>query len=135
MESLNFTTHLNTDDEEEALKDMARLYERMVMRRHTNGGYDHVLTELWRQCEIWKPDLVIMYNHIACKNMSTLNGSFDDQAREHGVRLCWVEHDLMDPRTVSRKDMRSKVNEFMRTVMHAEPTDPTLIDYNDDTTW
>ncbi|MEE1353738.1 MAG: 2-hydroxyacyl-CoA dehydratase family protein [Acutalibacteraceae bacterium] len=135
MESLNFTKHLNTDDEEEALKDMARLYERMVMRRHTNGGYDHVLTELWRQCEIWKPDLVIMYNHIACKNMSTLNGSFDDQAREHGVRLCWVEHDLMDPRTVSRKDMRSKVNEFMRTVMHAEPTDPTLIDYNDDTTW
>lgn len=135
MESLNFTKHLNTDDPEKALEDMSRLYERMVMRRHTNGGYDHVLTELWRQCEIWKPDMVVMYQHIACKNMSTLQGAFDEQAREHGVHLIWVPHDLMDPRTVSRKDMRSNVNEFMRTVMHATPTDPTLVDYNDDTTW
>ncbi len=135
MESLNFTKHLNTTDEEEALKDMSRLYERMVMRRHTNGGYDHVLTELWRQCEIWNVQIVIMYQHVACKNMSTLQGMFDDQARERGIKLIWVEHDLMDPRTVSRKDMRSKVNEFMYTVMGEEPCDASLIDYNDDTTW
>ena len=51
MESLNYTKHLNTTDETEALRDMARLYERMVMRRHTNGGYHNVVTELWRQCE------------------------------------------------------------------------------------
>ena len=135
MESLNFTKPLETEDPEEALKDMARLYERMVMRRHTNGGYDHVLTELWRQVEIWKPDIVIMYQHVSCKNMSTLNGLFDEQAREHGVRLIWIEHDLMDPRTVSRKDMRSKVNEYMRTVMREEPIDPSLVDFEDDASW
>ena len=135
MESLNFTKPLETEDPEEALKDMARLYERMVMRRHTNGGYDHVLTELWRQVEIWKPDIVIMYQHVSCKNMSTLNGLFDDQAREHGVRLIWIEHDLMDPRTVSRKDMRAKVNEYMRTVMREEPLDPSLVDFEDDASW
>ena len=135
MESLNFTKPLETEDKEEALKDMARLYERMVMRRHTNGGYDHVLTELWRQVEAWKPDLVIMYQHVSCKNMSTLNGLFEDQAREHGVRLIWIEHDLMDPRTVSRKDMRSKVNEYMRTVMREEPLDPSLVDFEDDASW
>ncbi len=133
MESLNFTKPLETEDKEEALRDLCRLYERMVMRRHTNGGYDHVLTELWRQVEAWKPDLVIMYQHVSCKNMSTLNGLFDDQAREHGVRLIWIEHDLMDPRTVSRKDMRSKVNEYMRTVMREEPIDPSLVDFDDET--
>jgi len=135
MESLNFTRPLNTDDPELALQDLCRLYERMVMRRHTNGGYDHVLTELWRQVEMWKPDLVIMYQHVSCKNMSTLNGLFDDQAREHGVKLIWIEHDLMDPRTVSRKDMRGKVNEFMRTVMREEPIDPSLIDFEDAASW
>ena len=135
MESLNFTKPLETEDKEEALRDMARLYERMVMRRHTNGGYDHVLTELWRQVEAWKPDIVIMYQHVSCKNMSTLNGLFEDQAREHGVRLIWIEHDLMDPRTVSRKDMRSKVNEYMRTVMREEPLDPSLVDFEDDASW
>lgn len=131
MEGLNFTKHLNTTDPEEALKDMSRLYERMVMRRHTNGGYDHVLTELWRQVEIWKPEIVIMYQHVSCKNMSTMQGLFDDQARERGIRLIWIEHDLMDPRTVSRKNMRSKVNEYMRTVMGEEPIDPSLEDFDD----
>ena len=134
MEGLNFTKHLNTSDPEEALRDMSRLYERMVMRRHTNGGYMHVVDELWRQVEIWRPEIVIMYQHVSCKNMSTLQGLFDDQAREHGVRLIWIEHDLMDPRTVSRKDMRSRVNNYMYTVMKEEPIDPSLVDFDDDET-
>ena len=135
MESLNFTKPLETEDPEEALKDLCRLYERMVMRRHTNGGYDHVVTELWRQCEAWHVDFVLMYQHVACKNMATVQGLFEDQARERGIKLCWVTHDLMDPRTVSRKDMRAAANEFMRTVMRAEPVDPSLVDFEDDTTW
>ena len=135
MESLNFTKPLETEDREEALKDLARLYERMVMRRHTNGGYDHVVTELWRQCELWNVDFVLMYQHVSCKNMATVQGLFEDQARERGIKLLWCSHDLMDPRTVSRKDMRAEVNEFMRTVMKAEPVDPSLLDFEDDTTW
>ena len=134
MEGLNFTKHLNTSDPEEALRDMARLYERMVMRRHTNGGYQHVVDELWRQVDIWRPEIVIMYQHVSCKNMSTLQGLFDDQAREHGVRLIWIEHDLMDPRTVSRKDMRARVNNYMYTVMQEEPIDPSLVEFDDETT-
>ena len=47
----------------------------------------------------------------------------------------WVEHDLMDPRTVSRKDMRGRVNNYMVNVMHAEPVDATLIDIDDEVTW
>ena len=135
MESLNYTKPLETEDPDKALQDLARLYERMVMRRHTNGGYDHVLTELWRQCEAWNVDFVLMYQQVSCKNMATVQGLFEDQARERGIKLLWVEHDLMDPRTVSRRDMRERVNEFMRTVMRAEPVDPSLCDFEDDTSW
>ncbi|MBR1758438.1 MAG: 2-hydroxyacyl-CoA dehydratase, partial [Lachnospiraceae bacterium] len=73
--------------------------------------------------------------HVSCKNMATVQGLFEDQARERGIKLLWVEHDLMDPRTVSRRDMRERVNEFMRTVMRAEPVDPSLCDFEDDTSW
>ena len=132
MESLNFTKPLETEDKEEALRDLARLYERMVMRRHTNGGYQHVVDELWKQCEIWDVDIIIMYQNVACKNMATVQGILDDQAREQNRKMIWIEHDLMDPRTVSRRQMRDKVNEFMRTVMHAEPVDPTLVDFEDE---
>ena len=132
MESLNFTKPLETEDKEEALRDLGRLYERMVMRRHTNGGYQHVVDELWKQCEIWDVDIIIMYQNVACKNMATVQGILDDPAREQNRKMIWIEHDLMDPRTVSRRQMRDKVNEFMRTVMHAEPVDPTLVDFEDE---
>ena len=46
--------------------------------------------------------------------------------------MIWIEHDLMDPRTVSRKTMRDKVNEYMRTVMRAEPVDVSLLEFDDD---
>ena len=132
MESLNFTKPLETEDKEEALRDLGRLYERMVMRRHTNGGYQHVVDELWKQCEIWDVDIIIMYQNVACKNMATVQGILDDQGRERGYDLIWIEHDLMDPRTVSRRTMRDKVNEYMRTVMNAEPVDPSLVEFEDE---
>ena len=132
MESLNFTKPLETEDKEEAMRDLARLYERMVMRRHTNGGYQNVVDELWRQCEDWNAKLIIMYQNVACKNMATVQGILDDQGRERGYDLIWVEHDLMDPRTVSRRTMRDKVNEFMRTVKNAEPVDPSLVEFEDE---
>ena len=132
MESLNFTKPLETEDKEEALRDLARLYERMVMRRHTNGGYQNVVDELWKQCEDWNAKLIIMYQNVACKNMATVQGVLDDQGRERGYDLIWVEHDLMDPRTVSRRTMRDKVNEYMRTVMKAEPVDPSLLEFEDE---
>ena len=132
MESLNFTKQLETEDKEEALRDLGRLYERMVMRRHTNGGYQHVVDELWKQCEIWNVDIIIMYQNVACKNMATVQGILDDQAREQNRKMIWIEHDLMDPRTVSRKTMRDKVNEYMRTVMKAEPVDPSLVEFEDE---
>ena len=132
MESLNFTKHLETEDKEEAMRDLARLYERMVMRRHTNGGYQNVVDELWKQCEDWNAKLIIMYQNVACKNMATVQGILDDQGRERGYDLIWVEHDLMDPRTVSRRTMRDKVSEYMRTVMRAEPFDPSLVDFDDE---
>ena len=132
MESLNFTKPHETEDKEEALRDLARLYERMVMRRHTNGGYHNVVTELWRQCEAWDAKLIIMYQNVACKNMATVQGLLDDQGRERGYDLIWIEHDLMDPRTVSRRTMRDKVNEYMRTVKNAEPVDPSLVEFEDE---
>ena len=105
MESLNFTKPLETEDPELALLELARLYERMVMRRHTNGGYQNVVDELWRQCEAWNANIIIMYQNVACKNMATVQGILDEQGRERGYHLIWIEHDLMDPRTVSRKTM------------------------------
>ena len=73
-----------------------------------------------------------MYQNVACKNMATLQGVLDYQARERNQRMIWIEHDLMDPRTVSRRTMRDKVSNYMRTVMNEEPVDESLVDFEDD---
>ncbi len=46
-------------------------------------------------------NIVIMYDHVSCKNVGGLHGLFEDQARERGIHLIWIPHDVMDPRTVS----------------------------------
>ncbi|MBK5253613.1 MAG: 2-hydroxyacyl-CoA dehydratase [Peptostreptococcaceae bacterium] len=122
-------------DEKQAMVDMAKSYERMMMRSHTNGGYANSLDECWKMCEKFNTNIVIMYDHVSCKNVGGLHGLYEDQARERGIHLIWVPHDLMDPRTVSRKAMRDAMNNYMINVFREKPLDPTLIDYDDNLTW
>ena len=98
-------------------------------------GYQNVVDELWRICEEFNADTVIMYDQISCKGMDGLNGIFDDQARERNINFIWVAQDLMDPRTISRRDMREQINKYMTTVLQEEPVDPTLVDFDDTLAW
>ncbi len=135
METMISYLEISADDKEQALRDLAKTYQRSIMRKHTKGGYRNVVDELWRIVEEYRVDTVIMYDQISCKGMDGLNGIFDDQAREHNVHFIWVKQDLMDPRTISRRDMRDQVNQYMQTVLQEEPVDPTLLDFEDDLAW
>ena len=135
MESMLSYHFYHIGDQEAALEDMAKAYERMMMRSHSNGGYVNALDECWKMCEKFNANIVIMYDHVSCKNFGGLHGLFEDQARERGIHLIWVQHDLMDPRTVSRKAMRDSVNKYMANVFREKPLDPTYVDYADELTW
>ncbi len=95
------------------------------MRRHTNGGYQNVVDELWRQCEAWNTNIIIMYQNVACKNMATVQGILDEQGRERGYHLIWIEHDLMDPRTVSPQD-HARQGQRVHAHGHARRADRSL---------
>lgn len=118
-------------DKEKALLDMAHLYMNMTMRNRSNGGYEVGVNDLWRFCESFNADMVIMYEHIGCKAMSGYHGIFEEQARERGIHLVWVTHGLMDPRNASRRDMRTEVNRYMRSVLREEPLDASLENVED----
>jgi hypothetical protein len=64
-----------------------------------------------------------------------MHGQFEEKAREKGIHLVWVSHDLFDPRVISRQGVRDQVNSYMRTVMNGEPVDPTLEILNDEESW
>lgn len=120
---------------EQAYYDMAYLCENMIMRNHTHGGYEALLNDLWDCCEQMNADMVMLWEHIACKALSGLHGQLEEQARERGIHLVWVSHDLVDPRVYSRQAIRDQFNQYMRTVMREEPLDPTIESIPDNEAW
>ena len=46
-----------------------------------------------------------------------------------------MPHALPDKRTVSRREIRQIINDYMTTVMHEEPLDPSLLDFEDGDSW
>ncbi len=135
METLISNVRYRTDTLEHALEDLAMSNERATMRKHTKGGYPNVVDELWRVVDEYKPDTIIMYDQISCKGMDGLVGIFEDQARERGLNFIWVPQDLMDCRTISRRDMREHVNKYMTTVLQEKPIDENMLDFDDSKAW
>ncbi len=126
---------VSEDDKEQAIYDMAHQYENMIMRNRTHGGYEVLLDDLWRYCEEYRADMVILWEHISCKALDGMHGMFEQQAREHGIKLIWVNHDLFDARVIPRKNLRQDVNRYMRSVLREEPLDPSLEDFDDTCLW
>ena len=76
-----------------------------------------------------------MFDQISCKGVGAISGLFEEGARQRGLKMCVVRQDLMDPTSISRKDMRNDINQYMMNVMGEEPLDPTLVDFPDDLSW
>lgn len=139
MLSMVSTRKLATDNtpegREQAIYDMAWLTENMIMRNRTHGGYKVLLNELWEYCQEFNADMVILWEHMSCKALNGMHGQFEEKAREMGINLVWVTHDLFDPRVVSRQGVREQINSYMRTVMREEPIDPSLEVLPDEQSW
>ncbi len=123
------------ENREQAYYDMAWLNENMIMRNRTHGGYHILVEELWEICEKMNADMVMMWEHMSCKALVGMHGQFEEQARERGIKIMWVSHDLCDPRIYGRRALRDQVNTYMRTVMQEEPLDPTIEVLPDEPAW
>ena len=120
---------------QQAIYDIAWLTENMIMRNRTHGGYKVLLDELWEYVEEFNADMVILWEHMSCKALNGMHGQFEEKARERGIHLVWVTHDLFDPRVISRQGVRDQINRYMRAVMQEEPLDPSLEIIHDEHSW
>ena len=134
MDSLMFDMTLRTDGYEHTLEDMATYHEWAPMRRMAVGGMHHIF-ELWENMERFHCDMVMMYDQLLCKGMQGVHGLFEDEFRDRNIPAFWIPHALPDSRTVSRAEIRRLINDYMTTVMHEEPLDPSLLELDDDMTW
>lgn len=72
-------------------------------------------------CEAWDIDMVVVSDHIGCKSTSAMKGILRDVCRERGIPVCFLPVDIMDPRFVSKEETMHTADQFMETVMNAEP--------------
>ena len=134
MDSLMFDMEIRTDSYEHMLEDAATYHMWAPMRRMAVGGMHHIF-ELWDYMERFNCDMVAMYDQLQCKGMQGVHGLFEDEFRKRNIKAFWMPHALPDCRTVSRAEIRRLINDYMTTVMHEEPLDPSLLDFDDSMTW
>lgn len=135
FESYTSTELIDTSTSETMLEGLANHYLNITMVRHTTGGYENIMEDLWQICEEYRVDFVIMENHISCKGVGGLMSVIQEEARKRNIKMCNVDNDLMDCRTFSRQDMRDDVNKFMFNIMKATPVDERLLEMNDQQSW
>jgi len=123
------------ENREQAFYDMAWLQENMIMRNRTHGGFQVLVDDLWEFCEKMNADMVMMWEHMSCKALTGMHGQFEEQARERGLHLVWVCHDLCDPRVFTRQAIRDQFSNYMRTVLREEPLDPSIEFLPDENAW
>ena len=95
----------------------------------------HHIFELWENMERFHCDMVMMYDQLLCKGMQGVHGLFEDEFRARNIHAIWMPHALPDKRNVSRAEIRSIINDYMTTVMHEEPIDPSLLEFDDSQSW
>jgi hypothetical protein len=134
MDSLMFDMEIRTDSYEHMLEDAATYHMWAPMRRMAVGGMHHIF-ELWEYMERFNCDMVAMYDQLQCKGMQGVHGLFEDEFRKRNIKAFWMPHALPDCRTVPRAEIRRLINDYMTTVMHEEPLDPSLLDFDDSMTW
>ena len=134
MDSLMFDMTIRTDSYENTLEDIATYHMWAPMRRMAVGGMKHIF-ELWENMERFNCDMVAMYDQLQCKGVQGVHGLFEDEFRRRNIPAFWMPHALPDSRTVSRAELRRGINDFMTTIMHEEPLDPSLLELDDDMTW
>lgn len=136
MDSLTGHNIADTGDRDTMMSDVADWYCRTPMRTHTVGGNRHLL-QVFETGRKFNCDMILMYDDIGCKGMAGAQGLMEEEFRKHSdeFHICWMPHALMDCRTVSPMDARKAVNEYMTTILHEEPLDPTLLDFDDSEGW
>ena len=135
MIDIHGTELIDTSSRDSMLYGIAKMYQTSTMRAHTKGGYELMLEDLWQKYDEFGGDMIIMFDQISCKGVGAISGLFEEGARQRGIRMCTVRQDLMDPTSITRREMRNDVNVFMQTVMGETPLDPSLVEFDDDESW
>ena len=126
--SYSETIFVDTSSVESMMRGLARMMLNTPMiniARGTAANYFQTFEQIVDQYDI---DLVLVGDHIGCKSVAGMTGLLRDRCRERGLPAAFIPYDLIDPRFASMSDVMTRFDQFMETVLKAEPLMETVPD-------
>ena len=93
------------------------------MARHTRGPAANYIEDIFYLVKCFDIDMLWVAGNVGCKNTAALNGMLREKCRENRLPVLIIDHDLSDPRTVSRENIMEQINRFMENTMQAKRQD------------
>ena len=136
MENYGYDDFMDTSSNDAMMRSIASHVGRGApMSKHTRGSHEYFLRDFIKMPQEYNADMIILANHIGCRNSVSMSGVMIEEARKNHLPVCSIDYELEDIRICSRQGIRDQVNSFMRNVMHAEPLDESLLAIDDEKSW
>lgn len=135
LETFGYTEPIDLSSDDAMLKTLGKSWMCQTMSRQMRGKAENYTDDFLKMIELFKPDFVIVADHVACRNSMGMSGIMNELARERDMPLCHFNYELMDSRVCSRQGIRNQISEFMMNIMHAEPLDASLLKIDDNDSW
>ena len=135
METYHDPVFIDTRTPDGMLTGIATTWCFAPMARHNRGTAANTLNALSELKRMYRPDMILDLNHMACRASVGLTGALKEWSQDNNVPVCFADYDMFDNRVVSRQEIRDQINRFMQDVMHAEPLDPSLLVFDDSNDW
>lgn len=121
MMAYNSIPFVDTSSPDSMLEGVARIHMSGPMARHTRGPVENYIDDIYIIKKFFDIDMLWFSDHIGCKNAAMTLGILREKCREWELPLLVLENDIMDPRLVDIEGIKVQIDDFMETVMKAEP--------------
>ncbi|MFW6125712.1 MAG: 2-hydroxyacyl-CoA dehydratase subunit D [Chloroflexota bacterium] len=108
---------VDTSTVEGMIRGMAQRALRSPMGKLGRGAFDEYIEDLVYVAREWKADCVAIGAHPGCKWITGACGLIRDACREHGIPLLVYDLDLVDRRVTSAEESRTRLEQFLTTVI------------------
>lgn len=107
---------VDTSTPESMLRGLALKSLNMPMARQTRGPSEFFTDDLFRACQEYQGDCVIIGGHLGCKQVWGIQGLIKSLCQEMETPLLIVDMDVFDNRAASMEVIKEKISSFFLTI-------------------
>jgi hypothetical protein len=108
---------VDTSTPESMIQGMARRALNVHMGRQGRGSSDIWIGDTLDAFEHWQGDCIIVNGALGCKWVRGSYGLLKDICRERGIPVMMFDADIADPRVVSQTEVKTRIGDFLESVM------------------